>query len=415
MRKFIPRERAPPAETVRRLVVVVAASSARRGILAALLCSRAALADEGRFSDRRILGEQDTGFRLESVRTRLTAYEQDGRGYQSKAGPNALGSERLTVFEPQLEVNAKQGEHFRHRLWVPVDIVTAASPNALDKTRVDTISTASRLNEAATLDWTTTYRFDGGEEAWGRAGTHIEEDFRSWHGGMGASLPIAEGAATLSWSLLTTLDWFDRFDIHGNRFGRANRSTSSGGFGYTQTLTPSTIMNINYGLTIQTGELGNTWNSVPLSNGDRGAEIVPHGRVRHAIVARASQFLPWEGALRLYYRFYGDDWGILAHSVEGRLLQRLSPFLYVGALARVHTQTGAQFFTTQANPTALILRTADSDLASLQTYSVGAKVVYELPVSLVGRHMHFALDYERYARSNDLRANVLSWETGYQF
>ena len=38
----------------------------------------------------------------------------------------------------------------------------------------------------------------------------------------------------------------------------------------------------------------------------------------------ASQWLPWNGALRAYYRFYADDWGIVAHSVEAQLLQRLT-------------------------------------------------------------------------------------------
>src|SRR6185436_2655796 len=112
---------------------------------------------------------------------------------------------------------------------------------------------------------------------------------------------------------------------------------------------PTTFVNVNYGLTLQAGELGNTWNVVPLDTGKQGPELLPDERVRHALVGRLSQFLPWEGALHLYYRFYGDDWGIAAHSVETALLQRVLPIAYVGVNYRFHHQAGASFFSTLAS------------------------------------------------------------------
>ena len=78
---------------------------------------------------------------LESVTTRVSGFDQFGHGYQAQGGPTPTspGSERLTVFEPQAEVVISQGDRITHRLWIPVDVVTNASPDA-----IDVMSSASR-------------------------------------------------------------------------------------------------------------------------------------------------------------------------------------------------------------------------------------------------------------------------------
>src|SRR4051812_12252365 len=111
-------------------------------------------ADGDGLTDSEILGAP-SGLQLRSLRLRTTYYEQDGRGYQSQAERSSTstpGSERLLVEQPQLEAVATQGR-LTHRLWVPVDIISAASADALDAT-----SRASLRNEAVNLDLATTYR-----------------------------------------------------------------------------------------------------------------------------------------------------------------------------------------------------------------------------------------------------------------
>jgi hypothetical protein len=364
-----------------------------------------------------ILGHSPTAFRIDSITTRITAFDQSGSGYQSQAGPLlGPGSERTTILEPQVEIVASQGDRIKHRVWIPLDIVTAASPDAVDlrRNKVDAVSSASRQNTAGTLDWAATYRISDDSEATVDAGLHLEEPFRSWHGGMSGTHEFGDGALSVSAGLLEVFDWFDHFDIQGFRSGRINRSSTTGSVGATQILTPTTLVGVNYGLTIQKGELGNTWNTVPLTTVKLGPELLPTERARHSIVGRASQFLPWNGALHLYYRFYTDDWGIRASSVEGDLMQRLTSTLYVGALYRFHTQTGARFFTTRAAPS-LPLRTSDSDLAPLEAHSFGGKVVLDVPGPSDIRTLHFDLAFERYTRTNDLQVNVVTWGTGYKF
>ena len=360
-------------------------------------------------SDAEVLGPISTTLKLESVTTRLTAYNQFGTGYQSKSGPIlGPGSERLTVFEPQTEVIATQGDRITHR------VISEASAASVPKP-VDIVSGASRTTAAGTLQWTTEVQANPDAILMVTSGLHVESTLRSWNEGLGASRAFADHNTVVSGTVLGVQDWLDRFLVTGQRNGRTERSTTMGSAGVTQVLTPTTIANVNYGLTLQQGTLGNTWNAVPLADDKRGPELLPTQRLRHALVGRLAQFLPWNGALRLYYRFYADDWGIVAHSTEGQLMQRLTPVLYVGALYRFHAQTGPTFFTTLA-PLDATLRVADSDLAPLQSQTIGGKAVGDVPFQAGAiRSLHYEVEYDRYVRTNDLRMDILTCSIGLHF
>lgn len=386
--------------------------------LAILFGAGVARADERAIDDAEILGTpQNEGLRITSVATRISIYDQKGTGYQSKAGPLAgPGSEALTVFQPQLEILAKQGSNITHRLWIPLDVVTSASANAIDRDRtgVDAVSTASRINEGGTIELASTLHSKNIDLTL-RNGLHLEEEFRSWHGGLVATKGFAEDNTVLSAGLTTTFDWFDRFDIVGKRHGRARRTTQTGTVGVTQVLSPTTIAEASYGVTLQNGELENTWNVVPLADSTVGAEVLPNHRYRHAVVARVAQALPWDGALKLYYRFYADDWSIDGHTAEAQLSQRFAPWL-VGTFGyRHHFQTGTRFFTARA-PLDLAYRTADSDLDRLDSNSLMGKVSIDVPLRPPGpKALHVDLGYEAYSRTNDLRAQVMTCSTGFSF
>jgi hypothetical protein len=379
-------------------------------------CASFARADGDVIDVSRVLGSRsENAIELTSIAMRVTAYDQEGLGYQSKAGPvQGPGSERLTVFEPQLEVRAKQGDRITHRIWVPVDIVTSASANALDRGATpDVISNASQHNEAGSIDWTVQYKATPTTDITFRSGAHLEEEFRSWLVGMSVSQGFFEQNTVLTIGMLSTLDWFDRFDLMGVRHGIARRSSNTGSIGIAQVLSPTTIVEGSYGITMQAGELGNTWNVVPIKGETVDYEVMPTTRLRHSLVARVAQALPWNAVLKGYYRFYADDWSIVGHTFEAQLLQHIGKRLYVGVGYRHHTQTGARFFTTLADPS-LRQRTADSDLAPLDSNSFTGRLGIDVPRRNEGT-LHFDLAYERYFRTNDLSANVFTCSTAILF
>jgi hypothetical protein len=335
--------------------------------------------------------------------------------------PGFAGSEEAAIEQPQLEVTAHQGKRLTHRLWVPFDVISAASPDAVDSVKdgagrvVDAVSTASRHNEAGSLELLSTYQVDPKTTLSVHAGFHLEEVFRSWSLGLGATRSFADDNAILAVSINQVLDWFDTFDIHGNRLARAFRSSTNANLGFTQLLGPDTFVTLNYGVTVQSGILGNTWNAVPLPMKMLGPEVLPTERQRHAFVGRLAQYLPWRGAMKFFYRFYADDWGLLAHTAEVEVLQRFTPWLYLRGNYRFHWQSGVDFYTQLGSPTGDRLQTADSDLAHFTAQTVG--VLAAIDVSPVKRlkELHLDFGYERYFRSNSLTANIYTCSAAFRF
>jgi hypothetical protein len=364
-------------------------------------------------------------YQIESVRFRYTRFEQAGLGYQSAAGPSgAPGSQQLTVEEPQAEITARIGDRVTERLWVPVDVVTAASPDhsRFDKpydAPLDAVTHASRINTAASFDSLSTYRWDRTTDVALHVAFHVEEPLQSWAIGIGWRRSFAEENTSLAASLNQVMDWFDRFDLAGQRHGRAARSTSNVNLSLTQVLSPTTIVDLSYGGTWQEGTLSNTWSSVLLSDGTRGEERLPRERLRHALAARLAQWLPWEGALKLRYRAYVDGWGIRAHTGEADLVQRLFGVVQLRATYRRHKQTEARFFTTSGDPASTDLRTADSDLGAFVAQTVGGGISLDLaragPAGPFWRDLHVDIGYERYFRSDHLTIDVTTWGLGFRF
>ncbi len=158
-------------------------------------------------SEVEVLGAPSASLRLESVATRLSAYDQYGHGYQSKSGPIlGPGSERLTVFEPQTEIVATQGDRITHRVWIPVDVISEASPSSIPKP-VDIVSGASRKNLAGALEWTTIVQPRPATSLTMTSGFHLEPPFRSWNGGLAASNAFADQNTVVSGAVVGILDY----------------------------------------------------------------------------------------------------------------------------------------------------------------------------------------------------------------
>lgn len=347
-------------------------------------------------------------FELQSVIARTTMFDQTGRGFQSRAGPpHGPGGEALFVLEPQFELVIAQGDRFTHRIDVPVDLVTAASPDAIDVT-----STALAQNESVAVDWTGTYRLDHGTVS-ARAAAHGEENYHAWLAGLEATYSLADDNALVAASFFESLDWFDAFLLDGTHVGYTSRNSTNGNASLSQLLSPTTVLVLGYGFTSQTGQLSNGWNIVPTPRGGFALERLPHLRDCHAVSGKIAQYLPWNGAFKGSYRFYVDDWGAVAHSTEAELDQRLTPFFYVGATYRLHHQSAVDFFTTSARAD-VHPATSDSDLAEFYAQTFGFKASFDWAGRMpLGAKLHLDASVERYVRTNDLAVNIASFAVGF--
>jgi hypothetical protein len=352
---------------------------------------------------------------VDDMEMRFALFDQSGHGYQSVAGPvRGPGSEDALIFEPQFHLRVRQDEHWSHDIDVTVDIVSNASIDA-----IDAVSTASAVNEAANVEVTSSYR-DGAQRWDARYGFHIEEPLRSGFLGGGWTLSLADDNATIGVSGQVTVDFFDPITRTGYDPGMTDRESLNANLAASQILSPTTVADVAYGFTLQTGRLDTTYNSVPLTSDMRDDEFFPGGRrARHAFAARIAQHVPWtRTTLKASYRYYVDNYDLQAHTAEGLLYQYLCDWLYVRASYRYHHQTGVDFFATVFEPRAFKLpQTSDSDLAPFTAHEVGLKLVLLAERSpWVGLKRSFIeASFYRYWRTNDLAVNWLTLAFGRKF
>ncbi len=385
-----------------------------RRVLGALLLAATAHAQTA--GDAAILGTNGEGARVDELRLRMSTYFQDGHGYQSLAGPlRGPGSERALILQPMALIGIRQNSRIHHEVVVPVDIVSAASVNA-----VDIMSHASGVNEAIGVELTTRFDVTPDDQLISLLSWHEEEPFGSGAFSLGYTHSMADDNAVLGVSGQATFDRFDFLQPNGDRYGRRNRTTLNGNVSLSQLLSPTTVFDASYGLTFQQGMLQTTYDSVPLASGfasgsatGRANEVFPHSRTRHALQARVAQHLPaTHSTLRAAYRYYWDSFELSAHTLELELHQYLGPRVIARGSYRYYSQTGVDFFTTAfgADNSSPLPRTADSDLALFHAQEFGLKLLW-----LARGSNTLDVSYFYYERSNDLHAHVLSFGYGTRF
>lgn len=347
---------------------------------------------------------------------RFAWFDQDGRGYQSQAG-RAIGpgSESLRVLQPSFYVRAAQRDTVIWDVGFQLDVVTAASADALDA-----MSTASLHNEAGTLDVAATWRASDDDTIAFRGAGHLEETLRSGSLGVAYTRELAEDNATVAVSANGTVDRFDTIQPNGFTPGLAVRQTWNGNLTVSQILSRTTVGSLSYGITHQRGVLQQTWNSSPIAPcgvmplcTERAPEIFPGTRLRHAIRATIAQRIPQSDmTLRLGYRFYADDFDVRASTIDGELIQGLGDYVGLTVRYRYHHQTSASFYYDRL-PSALRFdetpRTSDSDLARFDAQLIGVRLDLFMPgTRRTGRH-GFDLAYHYYFRSNTLDTHLLAF------
>lgn len=355
---------------------------------------------------------------IEQVGFRFAVFEQEGRGLQSQASfdPLQRGSEHAWIFQPMGSFLVRQDRNATHSVTIPIDIVTAASPDALDA-----VTTASRDNEAGGADVMTTVRDTDNVSYQLHVGFHMEEYWGSGFLGGAVLHNFADDNATLRTGVEVILDSFDALQPNGvdpgpvvSRFGIATSTALS------QMLSPTTIVSGTYTFTAQFGHLETTYNSVPLASGTgRIADRYPRSRGRHTLTAELRQAVPdTDTYLGLSYRLYVDSFGAIAHSARFVATQYLGD-LWLRGHYRFHHQDAPSFWMSSA-PDDLpgwVPRTADSDLETLDAHELGLNVrwFFDRRGALTARSSFLQLAYLYYWRSNSLQAHVGSFELGVGF
>jgi hypothetical protein len=382
--------------------------------LVGFVCSHAAIADaqEAATLEQRITAQEEKqdDWAFESMRYFFGVFVQEGHGLQSQAGAvDSRGSEDMWVIEPIAAFSFRTNSRLSHEVVFPVDIVTAASPDALD-----VVSGASRHNQAFALDITSTYKADDFDLTF-RWGPHFEENLRAFSAGPTLTFHFLEDNTVVALSGYVVADAFDPITPYGKDGGQAARVALSGNLDLTQVLSETTLADFSFGITTQSGDLQTTWNSViarqpadPYGNTTvRVTEEFPDNRIRTATQLGLSQHIPASHTTaKASYRLYVDETGVIGNTGQVELYQYLAPWFYARAHGRLHHQNAINFWVPYLDEpvTGDGARTSDSDLERLVSREAGLKLVFlrdKAPAELRANDS-FNLSFLHYQRSNGL-------------
>jgi len=419
----------PPAATRRQQAVAVLAATELSTLGVALLLAPAPASPSR--DDAAILGDDTQAPKratVERVQAKLTFYDQYGRGYQSKAGPpQGPGSERLQVVQPAATLTLRQrNPAISHTFTGVFDMVSAASPDALDA-----VSSASRYNEAGTLDITTAIETSERDTLQLRYGVHVEEHWRTGFGGFGYSGAFNEENTVVSTSVNVIVDYFDDLHPRGWNVSQTYRFALNDNLSLVQVLSPTTLAMVSYGVTFQQGTLENGWNSIYVSDAqtygcldtpdqraeydcpNRRRENLPRQRIRHAVAGQLAQHVPRSRTtLKARYRHYRDDFELRAHTLDSWVYQWMGRHVYLRLGYRFHRQRGTRYWRrdiVDATPSDAFF-TADSDLAGFDAHQPSIKGVFYIrpPQAASGGAQSIDAGFSRYFRTNGLHVNVFS-------
>jgi len=143
-------------------------------------------------------------------------------------------------------------------------------------------------------------------------------------------------------------------------------------------------------------------------------ERLPDTRFKVPIGARLNYYVNERVAVRSYYRYYYDNWGISAHTASIELPVKLSDKFTVYPMYRYYTQSASDYFAPyEAHLSGEKYYTSDYDLSEFDAHQYGAGITYT--DILTGGHIWkfgiktVDLRYNHYSRSDGLDANIFSF------
>lgn len=161
----------------------------------------------------------------------------------------------------------------------------------------------------------------------------------------------------------------------------------------------------------QSGQLGTLYQRVYFTDGSHNVENLPETRFKIPIGIRANYFSGDRFIFRTFYRFYTDDWGIQAHTLELEVPYKISAFVSVSPFYRFFTQTAADYFAPyQKHQVTEKFYTSDYDLSAFNSNMGGLNLRFNSPDGMLGIHHLNTLElrFAHYNRSTGLSANVVT-------
>jgi hypothetical protein len=337
-------------------------------------------------------------------------YQQDGSHGAVEGG---RGTQQLTDVPPAIIVNVPLDTVSRLSVNVGADFYSSASTDRIDFA----LSTPSAHDVRYHGDVGYSREQKAKGTIWGMgAGVSKEYDYFSVNVAGSFAKTSQDGNRQLSVAGQVFFDQVTLIQPLELRPGYGGNLTGKGEYGtdkrqtynftatYSQVLTKRLQAAISTELVSQNGLLSTPFHRVyfrdnpilnpePAVGGDFSTrvataariEALPRSRFKYPVSLRLNYYATDLLQIRGFYRFYNDNFGITAHTLELELPVKVTPFFVLYPFYRYHTQTAATYFAPFAQHSiADPYYTSDYDLSAFSANKVGLGLRYS-PVYGIGR------------------------------
>jgi Protein of unknown function (DUF3570) len=320
-----------------------------------------------------------------SVDTRFLFYKESGG--------------RTQVLDPVILLNQDFGEAYGQvGLLLGYDAISGASPTGAYPTSDVTTSASGHLINGGSIPQASykDARKSASLSYERKFGAHLpsidvsyakENDYVGRGVGLSDSWTMAQGRGTLHFGLSLARDLVEPVtNPVTNPSGQhlqLPKSENGYSLGWSWILGERDLIDVSASLMQLSGYLDDPYKIVPI--GSTGAttepEHRPDTRSRRALVIKYGHHYLWDGAVKVIYRYYNDDWSIQAHTLEVTYDQHLFSDWIVSPQIRLYTQTGASFYTSRlAAPQTFM--SADYRLAPLDSVLGGLTITRKIDEAL---------------------------------
>lgn len=351
-------------------------------------------------------------------------YEQDGNNSPVTGG---IGTEELNFHGPSIVVNVALDSSSTFHIDGGVDVYSSASTDNIDFN----VSSASAKDARSHVKIGMSHFNINKEQTIAYHGSFsIESDYTSlgfgasWAKGFYNYNTVLNVAAQVflddcRWGRLTAedeliliypeelrgFDWEDEY----------LRQTYSLSLSVSQLLTERLNISFFTNPTLQNGLLATTFHRIYFADDPQHrVERLPYNRFKLPIGLRANYFAGNRFIFRGFYRFYTDNWGIIANSAELEIPIKITPFFSIYPFYRYHVQSATRYFKPFGEHlSSQEFYTSDYDLSAFTSQKFGLGLhLYPAKGILMNKNSGGLLSMEIrggfFSRSNGLNAFYLA-------
>jgi len=189
------------------------------------------------------------------------------------------------------------------------------------------------------------------------------------------------------------------------------RNSYSGSLSYSQIINQRLQIMFIADLISQKGLLSLPFYRVYFNDNSVQKENLPDTRMKIPLGFRANYFIGDKVILRTFYRYYHDDWGLTAHTVEVETPVKVTPFFSITPFYRYYKQTAVDYFAPyKTHISSNQYYTSNFDLSAFNSNFYGAGIRLTPPKGVFGiqRLNMVELRYGHYTRTNGLNSDIVS-------